>query len=611
MFLLLLSVAALAFGPALTALLPRTSLAHDLLDGLVLVSLFGLVAVHVLPHTVVVAGWPAALMAVGGFLFPFVLERLAPRADGAPRHAFLVPLVMGAFGVHAFIDGAALVDHTEDAGPANVLALAIVLHRLPDGLAIWSVVRPSRGVRIATGVLAGLGMLTVLGFIVGGRVLEGTSGKWIALLQSFVAGSVLHIIAHRPHAHEAAEHGHHEHHHHEEDRDHHEAHHAHEHSHGHAHDHGAASSGWASTAGALLGLALLVVVTRTHPIVRRETGELGAATAFLSLALEAAPALLASVFVSALVHAFMPHGSRGWLARGGSLSQAMRGILLAPALPQCSCGAVPLYRTLIAKGTPVAAALALLVATPELGVPALLVSMTLLGVRMTLARIAATIIVALIAATAVARLARRAPATLPASIPPPPEQPSKRILAGLHGALEDVVDHAGPWLVLGLAVGALFEPLTRGGALSAVPRWAQVPVLAGAGMPLYVCASGATPLVAILMHKGLSPGAAVAFLVTGPASNVTTFGVIARLHGRLAAASYVGVITIVAVALGYALDIGFAAVTAPSLHEAAEGTAYTWWNVASLVVVGALFMRSVLRRGPRAWFGAVLSTARP
>ena len=44
-----------------------------------------------------------------------------------------------------------------------------------------------------------------------------------------------------------------------------------------------------------------------------------------------------------------------------------------------------------------------------------------------------------------------------------------------------------------------------------MPRMAQVALFAVIGMPVYVCASGATPLAAVLIAAGLSPGAAVAF----------------------------------------------------------------------------------------------------
>lgn len=608
MLALFLSLIALAAGPALAASLAKTPRAHEFLDGLVLVALFGLVAVHILPHTVSIAGGAALLTAAFGFLLPYGLERLSHRGTAHVTHRFLVPLVVASFGVHGFIDGAALVEHAAEAAPAHLIALAIVLHRFPDGLAIWSVVRPSRGPRVAALVLAALGVLTMIGFAAGGSVLEGAAGRWVALLQSFVAGSVLHVIVHGPqdvHAHDGE--------HFQDPRDHvddHDHHpHAHDHGHhDHAHDHAQDHvRGLAATLGALAGFALLVIVTRSHPIVRREASELGAATTFLSLALEASPALLVSVAVSALVHAFLPHGSRGWMARGGALSQAARGVVLAPVFPQCSCGAVPLYRTLIAKGTPPAAAMAMLIATPELGVPALLVSTTLLGVPLTLARAGAAIVAAFVVATVVSRIVPRRPTETPAaSLPPPPGSPGRRLLHGLTDAVADVVDHTGPWLLVGLVLGAMFEPLTRGNLISEVPRAAQVPLMAIAGMPLYVCASGATPLVAVLLHKGLSAGAAVAFLVTGPASNVTTLGVLAKLHGRTVAIAYLAAVTLVAVLLGCAIDLVVSSGTIPSLHDAAEGNAYAWWNVVSLIALGALFLRSVVRRGPRRWFAQVL-----
>ncbi|MGH7295861.1 MAG: permease [Polyangiaceae bacterium] len=601
MFALLLSLVALACGPALTAALSKTPRANEFLDGLVLVALSGLVAIHILPHTVAVAGTAALLCGVLGFLSPYLLERLAPHG-GAGAHRFLVPLVIASFGVHGFIDGAALVEHAAEVAPGQVLAIAIVLHRFPDGLAIWSVLRPARGPRLATMALACLGLLTVLGFVAGGAVLAGAAGHGLALLQSFVAGSVLHVIVHRPSLEGGHSHGHHAH-----------AHdlphaHVHDHAHGHGHDAAPPLQGLAAVLGAFAGLALLIIVTRTHPIVRGETGELAATATFVSLALEASPALLVSIAVSALVHAFLPPASRSWMSRGGLFSQAARGVLLAPALPQCSCGAVPLYRTMIAKGAPIAAAIALLIATPELGIPALLVSTTLLGVPITLARVAAAILAALVVGAFVARIAHLRPqGALAASLPPPPGPAAERLSHGLREAVADVVDHTGPWLVVGLVLGALFEPLARDDLIARLPRLAQVPLLAVAGMPLYVCASGATPLVAIMVHKGLSAGAAVAFLVTGPASNVTTFGVLAKLHGRKVALAYIAAITVVAMVAGYTIDATLAAVSTPSLHQAAAGDAYAWWNVASLVAVSALFLRSLVRLGPRRWFGQVLA----
>jgi zinc transporter ZupT len=200
--LLALSLVALAIGPLAATLLKGTRGAGGLLEGLALVAVCGLVILHVVPHAVAVAGWSAVAVAAAGFAAPSLAEHWRRRRDASS--VALVPIVIASFGAHAFIDGAALVQSAEPSHDRFV-ALAVVLHRLPDGLAIWSVVSVARGTTVATWVLVVLAAFTALGFAVGGDLLGGTSGTAIAWLQAFVAGSVLHVVMHAPHAHDAHE----------------------------------------------------------------------------------------------------------------------------------------------------------------------------------------------------------------------------------------------------------------------------------------------------------------------------------------------------------------------------------------------------------------------
>src|SRR6185295_8841639 len=48
------------------------------------------------------------------------------------------------------------------------------------------------------------------------------------------------------------------------------------------------------------------------------------------------------------------------------------------------------------------------------------------------------------------------------------------------------------------------------------------------GIPVYVCAAGSTPIAAAFILKGMSPGAALVFLLASPATNVGTFVVLTR-----------------------------------------------------------------------------------
>src|SRR5262249_52536105 len=124
-----------------------------------------------------------------------------------------------------------------------------------------------------------------------------------------------------------------------------------------------------------------------------------------------------------------------------------------------------------------------------------------------------------------------------------------RLAGGLRYGFGDMVDSTAPWILVGLGLAALLGPWLSAGGVEGVPRALEVPLFALIGMPLYVCASGSTPLAAVLIAKGVSPGAAIAFLLTGPATNVTTFGVLARLHSKKTAALFALTTALVTTAL--------------------------------------------------------------
>ena len=119
----------------------------------------------------------------------------------------------------------------------------------------------------------------------------------------------------------------------------------------------------------------------------------------------------------------------------------------------------------------------------------------------------------------------------------------------------EVVDDTAAWIVTGLAIAALFSPDTLPGVFGPLPPHVDVLGFALLGLPLYVCASGATPLAAALIFAGASPGAAVAFLLAGPASNVTTLGILSKMHGKGQAWLFGGVVVVLSVVLGVGVNM--------------------------------------------------------
>ena len=75
---------------------------------------------------------------------------------------------------------------------------------------------------------------------------------------------------------------------------------------------------------------------------------------------------------------------------------------------------------------------------------------------------------------------------------------------------------------------------------------------------MYVCATGSIPIAAALIAKGMAPGAALVFLIAGPATNTATISFVAGKLGGKVLVIYLAVILMTAFAFGMLLDTIFA-----------------------------------------------------
>ena len=558
-------------GPILYTALRRQHGAFRLLDGFVYLAVPGLVFLHVFPFAADQRS-PASVIAVAlGLLLPTVAEKTA-RAVAQRADMFALILALIGLALHALLDGAAL-------GPASQsgdlpFGIAVTLHRIPVGLAIWWLVRPKYGLSAAVMAIAALVITTVAGYAGSTGLLSSSGGDAIALYQAFVGGSLIHVVFHQGHPDKTVPE--------------------------------TPALRRFEGVGGILAFGLLVVLARAQAgdVAVQAIGVFG--DRFLALALESAPALVIAYLAAGALNAFLPGTSIRWISKGGSLSSAIRGTVIGLPFPICSCGVVPIYRTLVVRGAPPAAAMAFLVATPELGIDAVLLSVPLLGLQMTWIRILAAALAALLVGWLVGRLIPNSPPSIEAGGTAIGTDRhvtfGERARAGLKTGLGDVVDHTAPWILLGLAIAAAMEPFLASGWIASIPSSLEIPMFALLGVPMYVCASSATPLVAALMVGGLSPGAAIAFLITGPATNVTTFGLLSSLHGWKAALWFSLTLIGFSVTFGFAINGFFGAVSTPPLDALIAEDA-SLLKVVSLWALASLFLGSLLRRGVRKFLG--------
>ena len=111
-------------------------------------------------------------------------------------------------------------------------------------------------------------------------------------------------------------------------------------------------------------------------------------------------------------------------------------------------------------------------------------------------------------------------------------------------------------LLVGIALGGiLYLAIPADLMAHEYARWLAYPVMVLIGIPLYICASASTPIAAALVAKGVSPGAALVFLMTGPATNTGTIAVIMSQFGARFASVYIAAVIAVTVVLGILIDL--------------------------------------------------------
>lgn len=203
MHFLIASLLVLAFGPLLYhGLRQHPRFLHGI-SAFVLVSLSGLVLFDILPELWHEAGWSIIPFVLLGLAGPTIAEKLFSRVSSYTHN---VTLLLGIIGllVHTITDGGAVALAQQQ--PNSMLALGVVLHRLPAGLAIWWLLRPAFGRVVAAAMLLLMMALTVVGYVAGDELEHWFAHEQLVWLQAFVTGSIMHVLLHRPHEHH---HGHH------------------------------------------------------------------------------------------------------------------------------------------------------------------------------------------------------------------------------------------------------------------------------------------------------------------------------------------------------------------------------------------------------------------
>lgn len=300
---------------------------------------------------------------------------------------------------------------------------------------------------------------------------------------------------------------------------------------------------------------------------------------FLALFAESAPWLLLGLLVAGLMRWMVPLDLLKRHLGGRGLGAVVKAALIGAPLPLCSCGVIPAAIGLRRAGASKPATISFLVSTPETGVDSISVSYALLGPFIALIRPVAAIFSAIFAGIMVMFATHReirAGAALDEDkskstsccdhhsktshthdIAPSSSQISLsgRIIESLKFSCGQLLRDISNWLLIGLLLAAVIKTWVSTDFLI---QWGDgfvaMLVMALVGVPMYICATASTPIAAGFLAVGVSPGAVLVFMLAGPATNLSTIGMIRQEMGSRVLVAYLISILSVSIAAGYLVN---------------------------------------------------------
>jgi uncharacterized protein len=257
--------------------------------------------------------------------------------------------------------------------------------------------------------------------------------------------------------------------------------------------------------------------------------------------------------------------SADWIQRNlgrGRIAPVIKASAFGVPLPLCSCSVIPVAISLRRHGASKGAVTAFLISTPQTGVDSIFATFSLLGLTFAIFRPIAALISGILGGAAVAITGKN---NQPGAIDEPSEctdacctaRGGGKIIAALRYGLLDLPRDIGKALLIGLIAGALITVYIGGNdyfSQAVPPGPLQILVLMLVGIPLYICATASIPIAASLILAGVSPGAAFAMLMTGPATNAATIATIWKSLGPRTCLIYLGTMMVSAFVGGMLLD---------------------------------------------------------
>lgn len=347
---------------------------------------------------------------------------------------------------------------------------------------------------------------------------------------------------------------------------------------------------------------------------------------FIKLSNEMSPYLLLGFIIAGILHVYIKKDTIAQYLGANNFKSVIYAALLGIPLPLCSCGVIPTGISFYKNGASKGASVSFLISTPQTGVDSIMVTYSLLGLPLAILRPIIALLSGLMGGLLTNITDRK---HIKQPTPPPsnvslslnlnklqkretsetcsntscgcydnnPKKSKFRQFATY--AFVDFMQDIAVWLIIGLGIAALLSVLLPDDffQLYIGNKFVSMLIVIAASVPLYVCATGSVPIAAMLIAKGLSPGAAIAFLMAGPATNAATITIIGKSMGRNALLTYLASIIGGAIIFGVLIDLFIPVqmlIPNVMLHNHNHEVLPAWIHYASTIIMAILATNAIL-----------------
>ena len=312
--------------------------------------------------------------------------------------------------------------------------------------------------------------------------------------------------------------------------------------------------------------------------------------------LQLAPWMLLGAFAAGLMHVLIP---AGWMKRhlNGRLG-ILKAVAVGVPLPLCSCGVIPVGLSIRKHGGSKGAAVGFLISTPQTGVDSILVSASMLGWPFAVLKVVVAVVTGVFGGILSNLLDVSKEEGRNAETSEVTKTRSRGVVSRLFDHSLEVIESIWGWLVIGVLVSAGISWMFPAGSLQGTDLdgpWVLLLAIV-LSVPLYVCTTASVPIAASLIVSGLPIGAALVFLMAGPATNLATLGSIYRSLGLRSTGVYLGTIVVGSFLAGLGFN-QWVTVDSSALLVHEHGDAA--WQVICGVVLALLILMFAIRDSKR------------